>query len=371
MDSLSRRHVLGLGLAALAATLPSRSGGAADDPHFVERTWPTNPMNACGCLNTIVTADIEGSVRFYCELLGYEVVRRGTLGSQRPSVAGAGRAGRPYVLIRTNPTGNASIGMIRLLAAPEGAAPNRPRPAATIESPGLCALSLMSRDIAATHERLTGAGIEAVSEPYYYNHLNMVPLPGARYRSRDIHVKTFVVYAPSTEQVFFTQVLDIDGRPMRWEYPGLHSPVMGRGLVALDKWPVRRFYRELFELLPDRDAAVWGQPNFNKLMGSTPDVPMLFGGMGDGFNMEVWEWRHLDPVKTPTFPTYLDRLGYAATTVLVDDLAEVRRRARVSNTPVLGEGALPTLEAEYQDGLYVRGAVGELIEVIGRGNATS
>ncbi len=371
MDSLTRRRVLGLGIAAVAAaTVPLRRVAAAEEPHFVERRWPTNPMNACGCLNTVVTADVEASVRFYRDLLGYEVVRRGTLGTRRPTIAGAGDAGRPYVLIRTNPTGNAAIGMVRLLAAPAGAVPNRPRPAATIESPGLCALSLMSRDIAASHERMVAAGIEAVSQPYYYNHLKMVPLPGARYRSRDIHVKTFVVHAPSTEQVFFTQVLDIDGRPMRWEYPGLHSPVMGRGLVALDKWPVRRFYGDVFGLLPDRDATVWGQPSFNKLMGSTPEMPMLFGGMGDGFNMEIWEWRHLDPAKTPAFPTHLDRVGYASTTVIVDDLAEVRSRARAARIPILGEGALPTLDAEYQEGLYVRGAVGELIEVIGRGSAT-
>lgn len=366
MSHISRRHVLGLGAAAVTSALFSRIGFASEEPHFVDKRWPTNPLNAIGCINTVVTRDLDASLRFYCDLLGYELLKRSTLGAKRPTVEGVGNVGRRYALVRTNPNGSPEIGMVRLLESPAEARPNRPRPDATIENPGLCALSLMSRDIAASHERLVRAGIEVVSEPYYYNHLKMVPLPGARYQSRDIHVKTFVSYAPSTEQVFFTQVLDIDGRPMKWEYPGLHSPVMGRGVVTADKWPLRQFYGAVFGLMPDRDATVWGQPSFNRLMGSTPDRPMMFGGMGDGFNMEVWEWRHIDPASVRVFPTSLDRLGFAAVTVLVDDLDEVRRRVKTARIPVLGEGALPTLDREFQPGIYVRGAVGELIEVIGR-----
>jgi len=350
----------------LAGASAQAFAGGGEEPHFVERRWPTNPMNACGCIHTLVAPDLEAAIRFYVGLLGYEVVRRGVLGSRRPDIDGVGPAGRPYALIRTNSPAREDVGLLRLLAAPPGAKPNRPRPEATIESPGLGALSLMSRDIGASHERLVAAGIEAVSEPLYYNHLKMVPLPGARYRSRDIHVKTFYAFGPTTEMVFFTQVLDIDGRSMRWEYPGLHSPVMGRGLIVADKWPTRRFYGQVFGLLPDRDATVWGQPSFNRLMGASPDMPMMFGGMGDGFHMEVWEWRHLDPLTTRVFPTSLDRLGYSMTTVVVDELDAVRARVREADVPVLGRGALPTVGSEYQDGLYLRGAVGELIEVVGR-----
>ena len=53
-------------------------------------------------------------------------------------------------------------------------------------------------------------------------------------------------------------------------------------------------------------------------------------------------------------------------TIIVDRLSEIRARAAANGIPILGEGAMPTPNAKSQDGIYIRGAVGELIEVIGR-----
>ncbi len=50
---------------------------------------------------------------------------------------------------------------------------------------------------------------------------------------------------------------------------------------------------------------------------------------------------------------------------IVDNLDHVRSRIQAARIEPIGEGALPTPDRTYQDGLYLRGPVGELIEVIG------
>jgi hypothetical protein len=83
--------------------------------------------------------------------------------------------------------------------------------------------------------------------------------------------------------------------------------------------------------------------------------------------MQLWEYRMRAPTATPPWPTGLDKTGLAMVTIMVDKIAEVKTKLKESGIAVLAEGSLPTPEGKGHEGLYIRGAEGELIEVIGRG----
>src|SRR4051812_44881356 len=75
-------------------------------------------------LKTIVTEDLDASAAFYGDLMGgYREIDRGSVESP-PAVSGAGRAGRRFVLLQF---GDEDRAFLRLLEAPNGATPNRPR----------------------------------------------------------------------------------------------------------------------------------------------------------------------------------------------------------------------------------------------------
>ena len=57
---------------------------------------------------------------------------------------------------------------------------------------------------------------------------------------------------------------------------------------------------------------------------------------------------------------------YVPNGVEVTDVARHRAMVREAGIPIIGDGALPTPEHEYQEGFYIRGPVGELLEVVAR-----
>lgn len=367
IPNISRRELVAGALAmAAASSLASPSRAAARTAPPPRKPLPTNPRMACGAIHTIVTPDFDRSVRVYTDVFDYSLERRGRLNARIPTIRGAGERGREYALIRSNPESSGNEGLIRLLAAPPGAPPNRPRPRTEINVPGLASMELITSDDRECHRRLTEAGVYSISPPMHYYHGDMLPLNGTTVRTGIIEVTSFAAHLPGTEQTMVTQVYSHDKKPFAYPYPRLISPITGHALSVLDKWAVRRFYGAAFGLLADRDAYIWGQNDFNALMGSPKDTHLLFGGMGDGFDMEVWEYRQWDPTVVKPLTTELDRTGLAMTTVEVADVARHRAMVREAGIPIIGEGALPTPEHEYQEGFYIRGPVGELLEVVAR-----
>jgi catechol 2,3-dioxygenase-like lactoylglutathione lyase family enzyme len=329
---------------------------------------PTNPLAARNHIFTIVTPDLEASIRFYRDLMGYELLRQGKLAGRLPTVAGAGEPGRRYALIRAYEKIPSEKGIIRLLEAPSNAVANRPRPGASIMDPGLAVLECLSGDCDESYRKLTEAGIKTVSRPLYYTQTGVKALPGAseRWDTKDIEIRTFSAFGPGGEQMFISTGISLNHQPWpKWEQPGLHGPFVASVILTLDRWPLFDFYTKALGLKPTKDQYA-AQETLNSLIGAPPDTYYRFGNLGEEVTIEWWEYRQRKPAATPPFPTNLDRTGLAMSSILVDDLAPVRAMLKEAGINPIGEGALPTPEAESRDGIYLRGPVGELIEIIGR-----
>jgi catechol 2,3-dioxygenase-like lactoylglutathione lyase family enzyme len=367
MRDITRRSVIqGAGGALLLAASPA----ALAEPRakLAPVPGPTNPFAACVSVATIVTPDMDASIRFYRDLMGYELARTGRLAGDAPNAPGAGGAGRAYALIRPRENEISGRGVLRILEAPAGAKANRPRPGSTILDAGLGAFECITGDIDQSFDKLTAAGIETVSTPQFYHQDGVKPLPGAvaQWDTGDIEVRTFGAWGPAGELVFSTVIITLGGKPApAWDKPANNDRLSGCVLLSRDRWPCFAFYDAVFGLKPTKDQFLQ-QNTVNASIGAPMDTYYHFGGLGQGVGFEWWEYRALRPTPTPPFPTSLDRTGWAMITMVVDDLAAVRGRAKGAGIPILADGALPTLAAERQDGFYVRGALGELIEIVGR-----
>ena len=106
------------------------------------------------------------------------------------------------------------------------------------------------------------------------------------------------------------------------------------------------------------------QRNANELMGGPADNYFLWGFLGRDVRIELEE--HRQPQGT-VYPTSLDRTGLAMMTLSVSDLTRARALCREAGITPVGRGALPLPGRPRPDGFTLRGAVGELIEVVGRG----
>ena len=103
------------------------------------------------------------------------------------------------------------------------------------------------------------------------------------------------------------------------------------------------------------------QKNTNQLVGAPEDTYFLWGNVGSGVSIEVWEVKSKSGI---VYPTSLDKTGLAMLTINVNDLDLCRRMCVESNIAIVGTGALPLIENNSMDGFVLRGAVGELIEVV-------
>jgi catechol 2,3-dioxygenase-like lactoylglutathione lyase family enzyme len=325
---------------------------------------PTNPLGARAYIFTVVTPDLDASIRFYCDLMGYVVHAAGTISRHAPRIAGAAVAGRSYALVRTAQAPNADQGFIRLIEAPRGAKAIRPRPGATILDPGLAVYECMARDVDESYERLSRAGVPVISAPQHYFFRDMKPLPGAR-KEADFDIRSMSAFGPAGEQMFISTMVQVPGMP-EWQKPftaAAHGPMTAAVTITQDRWPVLDFYRAAFGILPTRDTYC-GQETVNLLMGAPRGTYFQFGMLGETFGMEWWEYRQQHPAAQPPFPTSLDRTGLAMTTISVPQLEEVEQRFVSAGIKPLGQAELPTPRG-MRSGLVLRGAVGELIEVLG------
>ena len=365
MGIVGRRELLGYGVAISSLSVTGAKAAPVGKMSPPAPAHPTNLLGANQYATTICTSDLDASVRFYRDVMGFEVAGVGKINRRNSSAPGL-LDGANYVLIRAKKIHpGLDRGVLRLLQVPTNAAANRPRPKALITDPGFAVIQGMTRDGDESHRILTQAGVKTISPPLYYNHFDMKPLPGAPFEA-DMEIKSYSAFGPAGEQMFITFGLTRDHKPWpAWQEAGLHGPQGGCDLMSTDRWPVLDFYDQILGLKPTRDTFS-NQENINTLIGAPANTYYHFGPVGEGNNMELWEHRQRPPRDTVIYPTDLTRTGLAMTTFLVNDLDAVRVRVKQSAVKPLGEGALPVPDIETQDAIFLRGPVGELIEVIGR-----
>jgi catechol 2,3-dioxygenase-like lactoylglutathione lyase family enzyme len=363
MPGIDRRRLMtstGAAMSLLTLATMAASGTTAAEPHAAtsDKMQPdaTNPMAAKAAIYTIVTPDLEAGTKFYRDVLGHDVVDHGKLEGKVPALAGA--SGRAYALLHHKEA--AGLGVIRLLQAPDGAKANRPQPDASIIDAGLVAIECHVRDPDEAFKLVGAAGGKAVSAPqYYYFGASQLPTDSST---------SFSAFGPAGEQIVFNcaNVPDALNQRLTPDYPGVVGPFFQYNVMTRDRWPTLRLMGKAFGLKTSRDRLA-EQPNIATMIGAPDKTALRFIDVGDHSGMQLWEYRMRAPTATPPWPTGLDKTGLAMVTIMVDKIAAVKTKLKESGIAVLAEGSLPTPEGKGHEGLYIRGAEGELIEVIGRG----
>ena len=309
----------------------------------------SNPLAAKIVVFNTVSPDVDASIRFYRDVIGMRVADEGTLAADISSAPGIGQPGRRYALL--DMPESKSSAAVRVLEAPVGAAANRPRPASGPLDPGLLVMEGGTRDPAESYHRLASAGTPMISPPRYYYFRNTT-------WGRDVDVMSYAPFGPGGEQMFITANIRNDRPP--WTLPGLHSGFGNAAITSLDQRPLEAFYEQALGLKRFSQMECY-QRNANELIGAPPNSYFLWGNVGEGVSIELWEVK----AKTGTvYPTSLDRTGLAMLTIRVNDLNKCRGMCRDAGIKPVGEGALPQLGQPSPEGFTLRGAVGELIEVV-------
>lgn len=351
---MNRRDVLGLTGMALAGGMASRAQALTGDTLAVTGTVfaplpESNPL-ACKIVSfTTVTPDVDASIKFYRDVIGMNLADEGTLPDAVSTAPGAGAKGRRYAIMNMPETKSAEV---RILQAPANAVPNRPRPTSGPADPGLLVMEGGTRDPAESYHKLASAGTPMISPPRYYWFRNTT-------WGRDVDVMSYAPFGPGGEQMFITAQINNDRRP--WAYSGVHSGFFNTAVTSLDQRPLDEFYEKAFGLKRTSQMECF-QKNANELVGAPPDTYFLWGNVGSGVSIEVWE---VKAAKGTMYPTSLDRTGLAMFTMRVNDLAKCRAFCKAAGYKPVGEGALPLVGKPAPGGFTVRGAAGELIEVVG------
>jgi len=307
-----------------------------------------NPLEAKITVFTVASTDLDASIRFYRDVMGFSILEDGSLPAGRSTAPGASRLGSRYVLFHVpNSKRGASI---RIVQAPAGAPPIRPRPQARTWDPGLLCMEGGTRDPAESYHVLASARVPTISPPRYY------PYRGIGF---DVDPMSYAPFGPSGEQLFITASI-ANNRP-EWTEPGLHTVPGNAAIVSLDQRPVDDFYFHALGLRRTNQY-VSQQRNCNELIGAPRDANFLWGNVGSGVSIEVWEFQ---VAQGTVYPTALDRTGLAMLTIRVKDLALCRARCKAAGIVPVGEGALPVPGNANPHGFTLRGAVGELVEVVG------
>jgi catechol 2,3-dioxygenase-like lactoylglutathione lyase family enzyme len=306
-----------------------------------------NPLDARIVVFTVVAPDLAASTKFYRDVMGFAVGAEGVLAAPLSTAPGAGKAGRRYLIFHV--PGSKRGAQIRVLEAPPGATANRPRPEARTWDPGLLVMEGGTKDPAESYARLTAAGVKSISSPRYY------PYRGI---GMDVDPMSYAPFGPAGEQMFITGSLSND-RP-EWTEPGLHTTPGNAAIVSLDQRPVDAFYENALGI-KRVNQFVSQQRNCNDLIGAPRDANFLWGNVGKGVSIEVWEFKM--PEGT-VYPTSLDRTGLAMMTMRVNDLEKCRAMCKAAGIKPVGEGALPMIGNGQPKGFTLRGAVGELVEVV-------
>lgn len=295
-----------------------------------------NPYAARVIAFTIGTTNVDKSIAFYRDLMGYRLL-----------VEGSTPYGRSAFL-RPDKIGN---GGIRLIGLPQSARANRPRPDARAWDAGLAAMECRTADADHSHALLTNAGTRTLSKPLYYFFRDIAPVP-------DLDVRSYAAFGPGGEQLFITANVR-ENRP-EWDFPGaLHGPLAAAILVGIDAEPINTFYRQAFGLLRTSEMGC-AQAAANMIVGAPSETTFRWGFLGERVSIEVESFVMPESI---SHPTYVERSGLAMMTMEVNDLAACRDRCSAHGIETVDQPVL-ALESAPREGFVIRGAVGELIEVV-------
>ena len=168
----------------------------------------------------------------------------------------------------------------------------------------------------------------------------------------------YAPFGPSGEQMFLTASI-VSKRP-EWKEPGLHTIPGSVSVVGLDQRPIDEFYLKALGLRRTNQFVAHDR-NCNDLIGAPPDTIFLWGNVGRGVNIEVWEFKMASGT---LYPCSLDKTGLAMFTMQVNDLEKCRAMCKAAGIKIAGEGAFPIVGNKAPKGFTLRGAVGELVEVV-------
>ena len=356
---MNRRDVLQASALAMGATLSgagnvaAQQGSAEPQPQtgfIFSPISESNPLEAKIVAFSTVSPDVDASIEFYRDVIGMTLADDGTLPADITTAPGAGKAGRRCAILHMPGSvwGTASV---RVLEAPRGAAANRPRPDSGPMDPGLLVMEGGTRDPAESYHRLAAAGTPMISPPRYYYFRNTT-------WGKDVDVMSYAPFGPGGEQLFITA--DIRGDRSEWTSPGVHNGFANSAIASLDQRPVETFYEKALGLKRTSQMECF-QRNANQLVGAPDDGYFLWGNIGSGVSIEVWEFKAATGIM---YPTSLDRTGLAMLTIRINDVAQCRAMCQAAGINPVGEGALPLIGNPEPGGFTLRGAVGELIEVV-------
>jgi catechol 2,3-dioxygenase-like lactoylglutathione lyase family enzyme len=365
---INRREALGVSALALGAAftpISAQAQSASTNPdakvvngHVIYPVAGSNPLECKITAFTTVSPDVKASITFYRDVIGMTLADEGTLADGLSTAPGVGRKGRRYAILNMPPGSDGKVrsAEVRVLEAPRNAAPNRPRAGSGTVSgpqdPGLLVMEGGARDPAESYAKLAAAGTPMISPPRYYWFRNTT-------WGRDVDVMSYAPFGPGGEQLFLTA--NIRGDRPAWTSAGVHSGFSNAAITSLDQRPCDAFFEKTLGLKRTSQMECY-QKNANQLIGAPDDGYFLWGNVGSGVSIEVWEFK---AERGTTYPTALDRTGLAMLTIRVNDLAKCRAMCQAAGVAMVGEGALPQVGKPSQAGFTIRGAVGELIEVVG------
>lgn len=342
----------------------SQSETAADADASSAHIIATSERNLTGArINafTIVTPDLDASVDFYSRLMNYDVADQGLI-ETATAIDDADVSERRFVIMRY---AGADQGQLRFVEAPSDAQPSRPRPGAHAWDQGFGAIECMTSDIEESYQLMVRAGVETLSPPTYYFYRDMRRLNGSTLYPQSLDTLTYVPVGPAGELIYISVVLPDN---FGIEFPHLHSGCHNCFVVNPRREPLLNFYQAVFGLIPiaEYTGTLSCQRAINRLLGETEDSTLWAGGLGDDFGMEYMEWTPAEGHETQSLPQSLDRTGHAMVTISVNDLEAVRKRVAAAGLQPVSETPLPMVGRSRPAGFILRGASGELVEVIER-----
>jgi catechol 2,3-dioxygenase-like lactoylglutathione lyase family enzyme len=354
---LNRRDVIGASLAAVTAAAASPAAAAKPAAPTVDAPQEqrgfgltprpeSNPLEAKIIAFTTVSPDVDASIRFYRDMFDMTLAEDTTLPADISSAPGIGKAGRRHAVLTLGKSA-----AVRVLQAPPNARANRPRPGSSPLDPGLMIMETATRDVVDSYFKLASVNTPRISTPRYYLHHENA-------RGRELDLMSYSPFGPGGEQMFITA--DVRSERPEWPHANLHAGFNNAAIMTLDQRLVDTFYGKALGL-KRTGRGLTNQKNVNHLMGTPEDTFYLNGAVGFGISIEIFEFQVSSGIM---YPTALDRTGLAMLTMRVNDIKKCREMCKAAGIKPVGEGVLPLPGLAHREGFYLRGAVGELIEVV-------
>ena len=311
----------------------------------------SNPLETKLITFTTVSLDVDSSIVFYRDVIGMTVQSDVILKNNAAMVQGVDLPGRRHVLLSMPESGWIDSQVVRILEAPPGAKPIRPRPESGPNDPGLLVMEGGTRDPAESYHALASANTPMISPPRYYYFRNTM-------WGTDVDSMSYSPFGPGGEQMFITASIRSDQKLVR--SIGVHNGFGSASITALDQRPVNAFFEKAFGVKRTSQMECY-QENVNELIGAPAGTYFLWGNLGSDVGIEIWEMKAKSGI---VYPCSLDKTGLAMLTLRVNDLDKCRAMCAKASIEPVSEGALPNLFDSKPTGFILRGAVGELFEVV-------